>query len=75
MGDHLDVSRDVPLNSSSNVQCHDPDGAGTGGADPAHGPVSAGDAGGGAPGEELGTAAGADAPGAAGAGAPLCVEE
>jgi hypothetical protein len=72
MGDHLDASRDVPLNSSSNVQCHDPDGAATGGAVPAHGPRSAGAAG---PGDVLGTAAGADARAAAGPGAPLCVEE
>ena len=60
------------MNSSSNVQCHDPDGAATGGAVPAHGPRSAGAAG---PGDVLGTAAGADARAAAGPGAPLCVEE
>lgn len=37
---HLLVSTLVPLNSSSNVQCHDPEGAGTGGAAPEHVPGS-----------------------------------
>jgi hypothetical protein len=63
------------LNSSSNVQCHEPDGAATGGAVPAHGPASAGAVGGGAPGEVLGTAAGAEAPGGAASATPLCAEE
>jgi hypothetical protein len=69
MGDHFELSRVVPLNSSSNVQCHVPAGGATGGAVPAHGPLSAGAVGG--AGAVLGVV-GADA---AVPGAPRGVEE
>jgi hypothetical protein len=43
IGDHVFESRDVPLNSSSRVQCHPPDGAGIGGALPEQGPPGSAD--------------------------------